>query len=46
MLDLKAEFERRVAARGGYVNCHGHFDRAFTLTQEDFFFGHRACATG
>lgn len=31
----------RIDARGGWVNCHGHFDRSYTVTPETLDLAHR-----
>jgi cytosine/adenosine deaminase-related metal-dependent hydrolase len=32
--NLKAQFLAAVEAKGGFVNCHAHFDKAFYITRE------------
>lgn len=32
--DLKTKMLDEISARGGFVNCHAHFDKAFYITQE------------
>lgn len=32
--NLKAQFLDDVKARGGFVNCHAHFDKAFYITKD------------
>src|SRR5688572_17578294 len=32
--DLKAQFKDAVEKKGGFVNCHAHFDKAFYITRE------------
>jgi len=32
--NLKQQFLEEVEKAGGYVNCHGHFDKAFYITKE------------
>src|SRR3989338_2801848 len=32
--DLKQQFLKSVQDKGGFVNCHGHYDKAFYITQE------------
>jgi cytosine/creatinine deaminase len=34
-LDLKSQILQRIEEKGGWVNCHAHIDRAFTLTEEN-----------
>ena len=31
---LKSQFLEAVAAKGGWVNCHAHFDKAYYITKE------------
>jgi cytosine/adenosine deaminase-related metal-dependent hydrolase len=33
-LNLRAEIEKKIKQNGGWVNCHGHFDRAYSITPE------------
>jgi cytosine/adenosine deaminase-related metal-dependent hydrolase len=33
-LNLKQEILNKIAKKGGWVNCHGHFDRAYSVTPE------------
>lgn len=33
-MDLKQEILKAIKDRGGFVNCHGHFDKAFYITKE------------
>ena len=33
-LDLRKEIENKIRKNGGWVNCHAHFDRAYTITPE------------
>ena len=33
-LNLRKEIENKIKENGGWVNCHGHFDRAYTITSE------------
>ena len=33
--DLKRIFLKKVKKRGGFVNCHAHFDRAFTINGQN-----------
>jgi cytosine/adenosine deaminase-related metal-dependent hydrolase len=33
--DLKTQFLDAVKAKGGFVNCHAHFDKAFYITKEE-----------
>lgn len=35
-LDLKSIILSKIKAQGGWVNCHAHFDRAYSLTPENF----------
>jgi cytosine/creatinine deaminase len=35
-LDLKAELLQKIKENGGWVNAHAHFDRAFTITKDNF----------
>lgn len=32
--DLKTQFLEAVNAKGGFVNCHAHYDKAFYITKE------------
>ncbi len=32
--NLKKQFLEKVKDKGGFVNCHGHFDKAFYITRE------------
>jgi len=32
--ELKQQFLKAVDEKGGFVNCHGHFDKAFYITKE------------
>lgn len=32
---LKDIFLQKVAAKGGFVNCHAHFDKAFIITEDN-----------
>src|SRR3990167_1338603 len=32
--NLKEQMLGAIADRGGFVNCHGHFDKAFYITKE------------
>jgi cytosine/adenosine deaminase-related metal-dependent hydrolase len=32
--DLKTQMLTAIAEKGGFVNCHGHFDKAFYITKE------------
>ena len=34
-IDLKSLFLAMVKKKGGFVNCHAHFDRAFTINQKN-----------
>lgn len=34
--DIQAELLERIKANGGWVNCHAHIDRAYTITKENF----------
>ena len=34
--DFKEEILNKIKENGGWSNCHGHIDRAFTLTEENF----------
>ncbi len=34
--DVREELLSRITAAGGWVNCHAHIDRAYTITQENF----------
>lgn len=38
-LDLKQQLLDKIKANGGWVNAHAHFDRAFTITEENFHLG-------
>ncbi len=38
-LDLKQQLLDKIKANGGWVNAHAHFDRAFTITKENFHLG-------
>lgn len=33
-LNLKEQILQKIKAKGGWVNCHGHFDRAYSVTPE------------
>ncbi len=35
-LNLRVIIEQKIKENGGWVNCHGHFDRAFTITPEKY----------
>jgi len=37
-LDLKEEILHKIKEKGGWVNAHAHFDRAFTITEENFHY--------
>ena len=37
-LDLKEEILKKIKDNGGWVNAHAHFDRAYTITSENFHF--------
>ncbi len=37
--DLKSYLLQEVKKNGGWVNAHAHFDRAFTITKENFHLG-------
>ena len=37
--DLKSHLLDRIEKNGGFVNCHAHIDRAFTITEENFHLG-------
>ncbi len=39
--NLKAEIVRRIREKGGWVNCHAHFDRAFSITQKNFYLSNK-----
>lgn len=34
--DLRAEVIEKIKKNGGWVNCHAHIDRAYTITKENF----------
>ncbi len=34
--DLQQEILESIRANGGWINCHAHIDRAYTVTQENF----------
>lgn len=34
--DLQQEILEKIHANGGWINCHAHIDRAYTITQENF----------
>src|SRR5260370_26058246 len=34
--DIKEEILSKIKKNGGWVNCHAHIDRAFTITKENF----------
>lgn len=34
--DIQAELLERIKENGGWVNCHAHIDRAYTITKENF----------
>lgn len=33
-LDLKQQILEKIKKNGGWINCHGHFDRAYSITPE------------
>lgn len=33
--DLKSQFLQAVKSKGGWVNCHAHFDKAFYITKDE-----------
>src|SRR6185369_3805520 len=35
-LDLKEEILTKIKKNGGWVNAHAHFDRAYTITSDNF----------
>ena len=35
-LDLKQVLLQKIKENGGWVNAHAHFDRSFTITEENF----------
>lgn len=37
--DARKFLEERIVDKGGWVNAHAHFDRAFTITRDNFEFG-------
>jgi cytosine deaminase len=37
-LDLKEEILKKIKDNGGWVNAHAHFDRAYTITKENFHY--------
>jgi len=37
-LDLRTQIVNKIKSEGGWVNCHAHFDRAFSLTAGNFRF--------
>ncbi len=37
--DLKSQLLQKIKENGGWVNSHAHFDRAFTITKENFHLG-------
>lgn len=39
--DIQADLISRIEKAGGWVNCHAHIDRAYTLTQENFHLSER-----
>lgn len=34
--NLKEEIKQKIMKNGGWVNCHAHIDRAYTVTKENF----------
>jgi cytosine/creatinine deaminase len=34
--DIQQEILEKIRHKGGWVNCHAHIDRAYTITQENF----------
>ena len=38
--DLKYHIEKLIKKNGGWVNCHAHIDRAYTVTPENFHLYH------
>lgn len=34
--DLKAELLKKIKKHGGWINCHAHIDRAYTITPKTF----------
>lgn len=34
--DIKEEILQKIKKNGGWVNCHAHLDRAYTITKENF----------
>lgn len=34
--DIKTDILNRIQKQGGWVNCHAHIDRAYTITNENF----------
>ncbi len=37
--NIKTQLLERIKDSGGWVNAHAHFDRAFTITEDNFKFG-------
>lgn len=37
-LDLKEEILQKIKENGGWVNAHAHFDRAYTITKENYHY--------
>lgn len=35
--DLKSILLQLISQKGGWVNCHSHLDRAFTISEDNFF---------
>jgi cytosine/creatinine deaminase len=34
--DIREEILEKIKQKGGWVNCHAHIDRAYTITEENF----------
>lgn len=39
--DIKEEILQKIKKNGGWVNCHAHIDRAYTITKENFKLANR-----
>lgn len=39
--EVKQTLLRKIAQKGGWVNCHAHIDRAYTVTKENFELSNR-----
>src|SRR5258706_16447281 len=39
--DIRDEIITRIGASGGWVNCHAHIDRAYTVNRENYALSQR-----